>query len=422
MQILYLAHRIPYPPNKGDKIRSYHELRHLAERHTVDLGCLCDDAEDFKHVAVLEKMCRRVCVVPLRPEKAKIRAALCLVGRKPLSVGYFYDTRLQRRIDAWVGSQHYDAVLCFSSPMAEYLFRSQGKPRLWNGSKPPRKVMDFCDLDSDKWAQYARETAFPWNVLYRFESRRLFTYETMIHEAFEASIFISVKERDLFRRKHSNGDDPFVVSNGVDVEYFAPEGDFGGHVGENKMPQWIEAGRPMVVFVGAMDYYANVDGVLWFTHNVWPTVRSVFPKATFVIVGSRPDGAVQKLHGFEGVHVTGFVPDVRPYLHAASCSVAPLRLARGIQNKVLEAMAMEKAVVATPQALEGIAAVPGRDVLSAHTADAFAEAVVKLLGDKSLRDRLGQNARRYVLQRHSWPAEMAALENILLHPNKLIPQ
>lgn len=407
MKILYLAHRIPYPPNKGDKIRSYHQVRYLADRHHVDLGCLCDDPQDLRYADTLRRWCRSVQVVPLTPWKARWRSLFHLPGSLPLSVSYFYSLRLQRWVDEHLGSRHYDAVFCFSSPMAQYLFSSRRKKMLWGFGRTVRKIMDFCDLDSDKWAQYAHRSSAPLRWIYQVESRRLLAYERKVHEAFDASVFISEKEAELFLERSSSAKRPFVVGNGVATDYFCP-------VNGDKLD--LKEARTSVVFVGAMDYQANVDGVLWFAEEVWPQVRKVFPYVGFTVVGSRPHAKIRRLHGSAGIHVTGFVPDVRPYLSEAVCTVAPLRLARGVQNKVLEAMAMAKAVVATPQALEGLETVPGRDVLCAAGAEAFAQSLIHLMEDVEERRRLERNAREYVLRHHRWDHQMAKLECLLSMP------
>lgn len=406
MKILYLAHRIPYPPNKGDKIRSYHQVRYLAERHQVDLGCLCDAPEDLDHVGMLRTWCRSVQAVPLTPWKARLKSLLQLPGSMPLSVSYFYSPRLQRWVDERLGAQSYDAVLCFSSSMAEYLFSSRHKKTLWQPGGKVRKVMDFCDLDSDKWAQYAKHSSIPFSWVYDEESRRLLAYERNVHESFDVSIFITEREGQLFLQRNPGAYPPWIVGNGVNADFFCPVD------GDEAEPRGKE-GEATVVFVGAMDYQANVDGVLWFAETVWPRIRQTFPNAGFTIVGSRPHVKIRRLGGSQGMRVTGFVPDVRPYLRSAVCVVAPLRLARGVQNKVLEAMAMGKAVVATPQALEGLEAVPDRDVLCAEEGEVFAGAVIQVMENRDKRRRLERNARDYVLKHHSWEYEMSKLEALL---------
>lgn len=404
MKILYLAHRIPYPPNKGDKIRSYHQLRFLSKRHDVDLGCLCDDVKDLQYVEALEKLCRSVCVVPRHAWKERAQSLLRMGWRRPLSVGYFYDERLQDDVNRRLRRGRYDAVVCFSSCMAEYVFRSPLGRLLGKAAGGiPRTVMDFCDVDSDKWAQYAKESPFPWKVFYRLESKRLAAYERTVHARFDVSVVISQREADLFCETLKALRRPHVVGNGVDMDYFSSENG-------SLLPMERD---PAVVFVGAMNYHANVDGVLWFCREVWPRVRAAVPSAQFFIVGSRPSPKVLALHGKNGIQVTGFVPDVRPYLAQARCSVAPLRLARGVQNKVLEAMAMGKAVVATPQALEGLQVRLGHEVLCAQDPLSYAKLVIQILKNDALRRGLEKNAREYVHAHHSWARELKKFEALI---------
>jgi sugar transferase (PEP-CTERM/EpsH1 system associated) len=406
MRILYLAHRIPYPPNKGDKIRSYHEIRHLARRHRVDLACLCDVEEDLRYREDLRRWCGRVAVERLVPWRAKAGSLPALWRGRPLSVPYFYRPGLQRVVDRWLAREGYDAVVCFSSPMAEYLFRSPSK-----AGQRPLWIMDFCDMDSDKWLQYSRRSSGPARWIYRREAERLLDYEKKVQGRFDACFFVSRKEAALFAERVPGARNVHVAPNGVDTDHFRPEavpqhrkeGAAGGNGGASRL-----------VFVGAMDYAANVDGVLWFAERIFPSIRKDFPKVSFWVVGARPHPRIRALAGTPGIRVTGFVDDVRPYLASAACVVVPLRLARGVQNKVLEAMAMARPAVVTSWALDGIEARSGRDVLSADDEEGFAREVLRVLRDPSLAGELGARARRFVEENHGWEAGMNRLEEVLL--------
>lgn len=397
MKILYLCHRIPYPPNKGDKIRSFNEVRYLAARHEVDLLCLADEPSDLKYRADLEKICYRVAVFPLDPTCGKVRGMISLASGKSISAGYFYHRDMQACCDRWLSERSYDAIVCFSSTMAEYVFRARLP------AARPRLIMDFCDVDSDKWLQYADEARFPLNWVYRLENRRLAEYERKIVQSFDHSVLISEAEAALFRLVCPGLRNLTVIPNGVDFEFFAP-----GAAASTRPDA-----PPHLVFTGAMDYHANVDGVCWFSREIYPALKKEFPQLQFTIVGSKPAPAVRDLAALDGITVTGFVEDVRPFYQGADLCVIPLRMARGVQNKVLEAMAMGKAVVTTSKANAGIQATDGEHLRVADTAKLFAGVVVSLLRDSQVRNTLGDRAREFVVANYAWANNMEKLERLL---------
>jgi sugar transferase (PEP-CTERM/EpsH1 system associated) len=391
--LLFLVHRIPYPPNKGDKIRSYHLLKHLAQRYHVHLGTFVDDPEDWQHVDKVKPLCADAHFAALNPRTARLRSLGALAADRALTVDYYRDAGLQ----AWVArvTREVDIarVLVFSSAMAQYATAAQHA----------RRVIDFVDIDSDKWRQYAEKKRWPMSWLYRREARQLLRYERQVADAFDASLFVSQAEADLFKQlAPENSDKVGFFNNGVDTDYFSPSPGF-----ENPYPE----GAAVIAFTGAMDYWPNVDAVQWFAHEILPSVRLTHAAAQFYIVGSRPSAQVQALAALPGVHVTGTVPDVRPYLAHARLSVAPLRIARGIQNKVLEAMAMAKPVVVSPQALEGIDAEPGRDLLLAQDAPQFAAAVAAQLTQAD--HALGRNARDKVIAQYGWTSNLSRIDILL---------
>lgn len=392
--LLFLAHRIPYPPDKGDKIRSWHMLRHLAESWRVHLGAFVDDPADWGHAAVLRQVCADVCLRPLHPRRGKLRSLSGLATGQPLTLPYYRDSDLDQWVQAKLGAG-VRAVVVYSSAMAQFVL---------HGGDGVRRVMDFVDIDSDKWRQYAPTKPWPLSWLYAREGRKLLEWERRVARAFDASLFVSEAEaRDFRRQAPESAGKVGYFNNGVDTAYFSP-----GHVFDRP----FEADCRALVFTGAMDYWPNVDAVAWFAREVLPRVRREVPEARLHIVGSRPGAAVLGLAG-EGVVVTGRVPDVRPYLAHADVVVAPLRIARGIQNKVLEGMAMAKAVVATPQALEGIAARPGEEVLVAENAAAQADLVLRLLKEPAEAMRVGEAARRRVAADYTWAPNLARLDALL---------
>ena len=404
MKILYISHRIPYPPNKGDKIRSFNEIKYLSSFHEIDLAALVDNPADFRYESDLKKYCKEVMLAPLSPLKGKVRGLYWLLRDMPLSAGYFYSGSLQKKIDMLLSRNDYDAIVCFSSPMAEYLYASQFCNRLFSKKKYPRLIMDFCDLDSDKWRQYAQNSTFPMNLIYRMEYKFLLEYEKKINRTFDRSIFISQQEADLFYHLYPRGCNISVIPNGVDHQYFSPQG--------SPLPA-PEKKWPVLLFTGAMDYHANVDGVCWFCADIFPLIKKKYTDAQFYIVGSHPHPSVKELEKIKDVHVTGFVEDIRPYYEMADVSVIPLHIARGVQNKVLEAMSMGKAVVATSTAVKGIAADHQGNLQIADTAQDFARSVFLFLENEKLRHQVGSNLRSFVKTHYDWESNMKYLEELL---------
>jgi len=335
-ELLFLCHRLPYPPNKGDKIRTYHLLHHFAEKYRVHLGTFVDDPADWRYIETVKTLCAETCIRPLNPLLTRVKALSAFGRGEPLSVAYYRDRVMRRWVDRTLARRSVGIFVVFSSGMAPYILRGE----------KVRRIMVFDDVDSDKWRQYAETHAGVASLIYRREAVRLADVERQIAAASDFSIFVSETEAEFFRKRvpelvskiHS-------VSNGVDMVYWDPARSYSNP---------YASGQKALVFVGAMDYWANAQGAQWFASVVWPQIHKRFPVAHFYIVGSNPSREVRALARIEGVVITGRVEDVRPYISHAHAVVAPLRIARGIQNKVLEALAMGKVLLATPQAYEGI--------------------------------------------------------------------
>lgn len=391
-RILYLAHRIPYPPNKGDKIRSYHVLRYLAERYQVYLGAFVDDPRDWRYAETLQRWCRQCRLLPLNPRRARLRSLRGLVTGAPLTLPYYRDARMADWVRRCVTEQGIETAFVFSSSMAQYLDADE-----FAGL---RRVIDFVDVDSDKWEQYGRAQRWPMSWVYRREGRRLDRYERRIARRFDASMFVSAEEAELFAERVPAECRVGHYDNGVDWAYFTPRP-------ESDSP--YEAGARVLVFTGAMDYWANADAVSWFASDIFPAVRERVPDAVFAIVGARPTEAVRRLERQPGVRVTGAVEDIRPYLEHAHAAVAPLRIARGVQNKVLEAMAMARPVIASPQALDGIDYAAGEDLYRAETDAEFVTAAVEQLSER----RHAPAARNWIRRRYDWDINLSRLQAML---------
>lgn len=405
--ILFLAHRIPYPPDKGDKIRSWHMLGYLAERARVHLGAFVDDAADMAHAEMLRELCASVKLLPIGGRARVVRAGRGLLHGAPLSVALFADAAMRAWVDETVAANPVSGLLAFSGQMAPYIL-----PHVAGR----RSVMDFVDLDSEKWAQYAGESHGVRAWLYAREARRLLAFEADVAARVDATLFVSEDEAALFRaRAGVGGAKVFALSNGVDLQYFRADRDYVQPEASFALRGGGEAdgggAGPSFVLVGAMDYRPNVDAARWFADAVWPTIRAAHPAARFLVVGSKPTPEVRALGERAGIEVTGRVPDVRPYLANATVVVAPLRIARGIQNKVLEAMAMARPVVVTSDALEGIEATPGAEVLLADDAASFAARCLDAAGP--LAAGLGAAARRRVERDYSWEGRLLGLDRLL---------
>ena len=394
--LLLLIHRIPYPPNKGDKIRSWHLLKYLAQHYRVHLATFVDDPDDWQYVPHVQAQCASSHFAGMKPLLARVKSLGALLKNGSLSLEYYRDAGMARWVKDTVATHGIDRVLVFSSAMAQYADPYRGA----------RRVVDFCDVDSDKWRQYADKKSFPMSWLYRYEADQLLRYERQVARDYDASLFVSAPEAELFRTLAPESAAKIGhFNNGVDTDYFSPE---QAHANP------YAAGERALVFTGAMDYWPNVDAVQWFADEAFPALRTRFPGLRFYVVGARPAPAVQALAQRDGIVVTGTVPDVRPYIAHAAVAVAPLRIARGIQNKVLEAMAMARAVVVSPQALEGIDAEPGTELVLAGDAAAFIDAVATLLLEQdSAASAIGQAARAKVQRRYSWSSNLACIEESL---------
>ncbi|MBB3223809.1 TIGR03087 family PEP-CTERM/XrtA system glycosyltransferase [Pseudoduganella umbonata] len=398
--LLLLVHRIPYPPNKGDKIRSWHLLRHLAARYRVHLATFVDDPDDWQYVANVRQLCASSHFAPLNPTRARLRSLRALLANRALSLDYYSDRSTRTWVQRTMRDAGIERVVVFSSPMAQYMHDVPGV----------RRVVDLCDVDSEKWRAYADKKSWPASLLYGYEANRLLRYEREVAANSDAALFVSAPEAALFRTLAPESASRIGwFGNGVDTVYFSPDA-----VHANPYP----SGENALVFCGAMDYWPNVDAVQWFAHEVLPLLRARMPHTSFFIVGARPAPEVQALANLPGVTVTGTVPDVRPYVAHAALSVAPLRVARGIQNKVLEAMSMGKAVVVSPQALEGIDAAAGSEVLLAEHATDVANTIVAALSDGVLRAALGRAARARIEASYGWDARLAPLDALLEAPRQ----
>lgn len=387
MRILMLAHRIPYPPHTGDKTRAFHIARHLARRHDLTLAFLVDERADLSGLAPLRDIVPAVEFGLLWKPWSLIKGLAGLATGGPLSLPYFSSRSLRQRLAGRMAEAPYDIVYASSTPTAQYA-RALGLP----------VIMDFVDVDSDKWRQYAERSRPPLSWLYRTEGRRLQAAEGEIARWARLCLLATASEESLLR-SFAPWAETAVIPNGIDLDYYRP----------------IEraAAPAAVIFTGAMDYLPNIDAVRYFCDEILPRIRGEVPDTRFYIVGLNPSTEVQRLASIPGVTVTGTVPDVRPYYARASVCVAPLRMGRGVQNKVLQAMAMGLPVVATAVAQRGLDAKPGTHLHVEDDPAAFAARVAGLLSSPTARATMGLQGRAFVEAHHAWDASCSRLEGML---------
>lgn len=393
--LLFLSHRLPFPPNKGEKIRAYHALQYLQRHFRVHLGSFIDSDEEAAHASQLAVDCASSCFMRMPPHWARLSGLTALLRDEALSLPYFRNAGLQRWVNKTLEQHRITSCLAYSGPMAQYL-----PPALGHGQM--RRVLDLVDVDSEKWHSYADNKPWPLSALYRREGRLLLEFERKAAAESDCVLLVSPAEAELFRlRAPESAAKVDYYSNGVDNGYFTPLPDRPSPYGTARA----------IVFTGAMDYEPNIQAVSWFAGRVMPTLRSQHGDLEFHIVGARPAAPVRELHKLPGVHVSGTVPDVRPYLQHAALVVAPLRIARGIQNKVLEAMAMQKTVVASPQALEGIHTQHGVEVLCANGGAEFISLICRQLHAPD--PRIGLAARQRILRDYRWSDTLLRLGSAL---------
>jgi len=398
LNILFIAQRIPYPANKGEKIRTFHQIKHLAEQgHQVTVLSPYENKEEQIFALQLSQFDNVLCeAIPLGAKLLRLLTGL--LKNESLSVANFYCKKLQQKIDVMIEQCNFDAVICTSSAVAKYVFCST---TLKSQKNKPALLMDFMDLDSDKWQQYADTSNLPIKWIYQREAKILEKYEQKIVESFAACFFIAEAEVNLFQAKSRHSESVHVLGNGMDTETFFPA---------KKTPN---NEQPVFLFTGVMDYKPNVDAVIWFVKNIWLSVQSKYPKAKFIIAGMTPSSAVKELTNSSGIEVTGFVDNILPYYHQSDYFVAPFRLARGVQNKVLQAFACGLPVISTPMGAEGIDCVNKRDILLASKKEEFLSAISLLEQDDKLKNSIKENALKLIKEKYSWKGKLQVLDDIL---------
>ena len=393
-EILFLAHRLPFPPDRGDKIRSHHVLKALARIAPVHVGCLAEEEGDFEHVGALEALAASHCM-PRRSKPVALAGLEALARREPVSLAAFRSRELHEWVQRTIVERDIAAIYVFSGQMGQYV------PQGWAG----RLIIDLVDVDSAKFEAYALDRSGPRGWIDAREARLLRKVESALTASADATLLVSEAEAGLLRSRVTDAHDIRALRNGIDSDFFDPAA-VAPH------PELADGG-PHFVFTGQMDYAPNIAAVKRFANTILPRIRKVHPSARFHIVGRAPTSDVARLGEAESVRVWGGVPDVRPFLAAATMVVAPLTIARGVQNKVLEAMAMARCVLLSREAATGIDAVHGRHFVIGEDDASLTARALHLLARPAEREAIGLAAREYMLSHMSWDAMLADLPHLV---------
>ena len=411
-RLLMLTHRMPYPPDRGDRIRSYHLLKMLSKHFDIALACTSNEPSWLQHHQLLSTMAKRVELQPITDFGSNLRGIRALLTGRAVTPASFYRQGLADAIRRWHEQLPFDAVLTFCTGMMHYARLVTQPQKKRNAGVVPgkelevekvekshiRHVLDLVDVDSQKWASYADQSKSPMKLVYGAEARRLRKVEAGQYDHFDAITVVSKTEADCYRENVGEHEGLKVIGNGVDMRYFSPQ----PSVDSNK-----------IVFVGVLDYKPNYEGVAWFVEQVLPRLRKRVRDAEFMIVGRNPTQKVKHLSLQPGVNLIGSVPDVRSYLAESAAVIAPLRIARGVQNKVLEAMSCQRAVVCSPGAAEGIDANADEHFLVADHPDQWADCLEKLLKNKAYRETIAAAARKRIEDRYTWDAQLGPMIDLL---------
>lgn len=396
-EILFLVHRIPFPPDRGDKIRSYHMLKALAEIAPVHVGCFADNARDKGFANVMAALSASQYIISR--DRSKLMAGFNgLIRHQPMLIAMYDNARLHRWVRRLLVTRPIRTVIAYSVQMAHFV--PQDLP------DTSRFFMDFVDFDSAKYTAYGARQGGIMGWVNRREGRMLLDFEAQVARRADISTFVSGAEAKMFQQTAGLEKlDIRPLENGVDLSYFSERANFA---------MVNPPATPLIVFTGQMDYRPNIEAVTSFAHETLPAIRAVHGDVCFAIVGRNPTGAVKSLSVLPGIIITGGVPDVRGWQAAADVVVAPLRIARGVQNKVLEAMAMGRPVVASAHAAEGIDATDGAHLIVASDPIAEANAVLGLLAEPDRAFALGRAARKRVEERYDWESALNPLRDMIL--------
>lgn len=388
MKILFICHRFPFPPQRGGKIRPFNIIKHLSKEHVVTVASPVRSKKEADVGVGLRDYCSSYVMNIITKPMAAVNVLKNLATNQPSSMGYFYSRSLSKRILERIDETEFDLIFVHCSSVAQYVEKVSGIP----------KILDFGDMDSQKWTIYGKVRRFPLNMVYAIEGKRLQQAEAELAKKFDYCTCTTLEEMKTLE-SYNVGAQTDWFPNGVDTEFFKPTN------------EPYEPGT--ICFIGRMDYYPNQECMLDFCTNTLPLIKEKRPDLKLFIVGASPSGEIRRLGTIPGVFVTGSVPDVRPYVWKCAVNVAPLNIARGTQNKILESLAMGVPTIASTQAATGIDAVPGEHFVTASSPQEYADAVLRLLSDSGERQRYSEAGRARMLSNHGWEGSMKKLDKII---------
>ena len=411
MNLLLLSHRVPYPANKGEKIRTFNQLSQLVNKgHKVTVVTPVEDEQSRTYVQQLsERLKIKVVHAPLGNRLLRILGGF--TSRQALTVTNFYSEDLQQQINSLIIAEKPDAIMCSSSAMSRYIFQSSTAALI--EEQNIRLVMDFMDLDSLKWQQYAELKPWPLSLVYKREAKLVSELESRVLHHFDSSMFVSKEEKDLLELEPEIMSKVHAIANGVDRGAYHPaEVEDTATTNTAKQKLFGDA-APVVLFTGVMDYFPNIEAVVWFADEVWPALLQKHPQAKFVVAGMRPSRKITDLEKRSRIEVTGFVDDILPLYQQADFMVAPFKVGRGIQNKVIQSMACGLPVIASPAGAAGIKYVNMEHLIIAETTEDYLSATETLLNDTDRYQKIRSNALELIESQFSWESETARLEKLL---------
>jgi sugar transferase (PEP-CTERM/EpsH1 system associated) len=383
MKIFVLLSRVPYPIEKGDKLRAYHHIRCLAQNHEIILCALSDSPVHPEALTILSRICSEVHIIPIKHAGMIWNLLKAFINGNPLQVGYFYRSSAQAEISKLIQQHKPDHIFCQLIRVSEYV-----------KDQPIPKTLDYQDIFSMGAKRQAETAPFWKSPFLLLEYKRLLNYEQSIFGKFDHKCIISVPDRELL--SHPDRNQVVIIPNGVDHDFFKP---------------LLRPKKFDIVFTGNMGYPPNIDAAHFIAKDIFPLVLKKVPTATLLIAGATPHASVKSLQS-GNINVSGWMPDIRESYAASRIFIAPMRIGTGLQNKLLEAMSMELPCITSPLANQALGAAVNQEILVGTSAGEYAGHIISLLQDEAKASTLAANGFMFVKQNFSWEKSAAMLEQL----------